>query len=418
MLERTPSLVLAGSKMWMSDNGYRALIGLLASYAFLTTGNGLLTTLIPIRMLHSNMSTLAVGIVQSCYYAGFIFGCVVNRTLIERIGQHRTFVAYASFVAVIALGFATFNAPLMLALLRLLYGFAFVGLYTAVESWLNSAVPNAFRGRVVGSYLSVHYLALGAGQFFVTAGDAEGNHQLLIVAALFCAAVIPVTLMNGWPTQISVRQLNEPRSLAWLETVRHINRMTALGIPGCILSGSLYGSFYAMAPVFLTRVGFSVTQLSTFMGVALVGALIPQWPIGKFSDRVDRRRLIRCIAVASAFLSALLVYFHAHAFVCCVLFVYVVVTFPLYGLIVSHVNDRTEPDRRVATSVMLQILFALGGASGPAFGSVAMIAFGPGGLFVLDCASAVALAYIAIRTMKSSSDSPNETPSRSTETSE
>jgi len=397
--------------MSTSANGYRALFGLLASYAFLTTGNGLLTTLIPIRMLHSNMSTLAVGIVQSCYYAGFILGAVVNRTLIERIGQHRTFVAYASFVAVIALGFVTFNAPLMLALLRLLCGFAFVGLYTAVESWLNSAVPNAFRGRVVGSYLSVHYLALGAGQFFLTAGDAEGNHQLLIVAALFCAAVIPVTLMNGWPVQISIRQLNEPRSLVSMETVRHINRTTALAIPGCILTGSLYGSFYAMAPVFLTRIGFSVNELSTFMGIALVGALVPQWPMGRLSDRVDRRRLIRCIALASALLSGLLIFFHAHAFVCCVLFAYVVVTFPLYGLIVSHVNDCTEPDRRVATSVTLQILLALGGASGPAFGSIAMIALGPGGLFVLDCASSMALAYVAIRTMKSSSDSPRESPS-------
>jgi fucose permease len=59
-----------------------------------------------VRMVDSGVSTIGVGLVQSCYYIGFVLGAVFNRSLIERVGQHRTFVAYSAGVTVLALAFA------------------------------------------------------------------------------------------------------------------------------------------------------------------------------------------------------------------------------------------------------------------------------------------------------------------------
>ena len=372
-----------------------ALIGLLMSYAVLIVGNGLLGTLIPVRMMHSSMTSVQIGLVQSCYYVGFVIGAFINKGLIERIGQHRTFVAYAAAAAIVTLGFGAFTSPWVFAVIRLMSGFIFMGLYTAVESWLNGAVNNANRGRVFGSYLTINYLAIGSGQFLLTVGDASGNTQLFIVATLFTAAVIPVTLMDGWPTRVRDDQLNKPRSIGWVESVRTMMAATPLAVPGCIIAGLLYSAFYAMTPVYLAHEGFSIDALSTIMGYALIGALVPQWPVGRLSDRYDRRTMIKWMAVCSAVSAACLMLTHTPWVIRAALVVYVAGTFTQYGLIVSHINDRTDPVHRVATSTTLLILFSAGGILGPLIASLMMALFGPHGLFVFACVSACTLAFLA-----------------------
>jgi MFS family permease len=156
-----------------------------------------------------------------------------------------------------------------------------------------------------------------------------------------------------------------------------------------------------MTPVFLTRIGFSVGELSHFMGIALIGALLPQWPIGKLSDRVDRRVLVFRIASIAAALSASLVVVRAHWFVNIATFVYVAAAFTLYGLVVSYVHDRIEPEQRIAISATLLILFSLGGLSGPTIASLAMTALGPSGLFIFNGATAALLAYAALHSLGS-----------------
>ncbi|KAG0163127.1 L-Proline/Glycine betaine transporter ProP [Apophysomyces sp. BC1034] len=378
---------------------FRPLSGLLAAYAVLMVGNGLFTTLIPIRMLHAGLSTVAVGLVQSCYYAGFIAGAVTNSRLIERIGQHRAFVAFSATAALTALAFGTFDSPRVGGVLRFFSGVAFMGVYACVESWLNGAVPNAMRGRVFSTYLTITYLGVGAGQFLLGAGGASGGRNLLIVGALFVGAILPVTLLEGWPVHVFEDRAGVRRPRSWAGNIADLWRDMPLAIPGCICAGLLSSAFYSMMPVFLTSIGFSVSELSHFMGIALTGALLPQWPVGKLSDRVERRVLVFRIAVLAAVLSTPLIVVRAHWFVSIATFVYVAVAFTLYGLIVSYVNDRIDANRRIAISATLLILFSIGGLSGPTIASVAMTALGPGGLFVFNAATAALLAYAAHRSL-------------------
>lgn len=56
----------------------------------------------------------------------------------------------------------------------------------------------------------------------------------------------------------------------------------------------------------------------------------------------------------------------------CGMLAYVAVMFTQYGLIVSHVYDRTEAHLRVAISAVLLMLFLLGGMIGPALASALM----------------------------------------------
>jgi MFS family permease len=381
-------------------SGYQSLAGLLFGYALLIAGNGLFQTLIPLTMLHAGTSTFVVGLVQSCYYGGFLAGAVCNRRLIDRIGQHRTFVAFAAAAAILASAFSLVQSPWAWAPIRFMTGFAFMGLYTSIESWLNGISRNENRGQVFGMYAAINYLAVGTGQFLLRLHDPSDGRLFSLVAALFAAAVIPVSLFEGWPVRVADESLDRLPPHSWRQSLRSMAHATPLAIPGCILAGFLYSTFYSMTPVFLQRTGFSTDQLSTFMGVALIGALIPQWPMGRLSDRIDRRRLVLTTALISMGLSLTLALFHSAAVVWLGMLAYVAVTFTQYGLIVSHIHDRTQPQLRVAVSATLLLLFSVGGLSGPAIASLLMTAIGPTGLFVFNALSSLLMALSARRALR------------------
>ncbi|AHN75233.1 hypothetical protein DA70_12810 [Pandoraea pnomenusa] len=376
---------------------YPALLGILLAYGVLVVGNGLFVTAVPFHALKVGASTLSIGVIQSCYYGGFLLGAFYNRTLIERIGQHRAFVAFTALAALFVMGFAVSESVPMLCLLRLGTGFALMGMYTTVESWLNGSVPNTMRGRVFGSYLTINYLAVSAGQFLLNVGEAGSEGQLLLVAGLFVAAILPITLMQGWPTRVADERLVKHPAVSLFDSVAEMARATPIAIPGCILAGFLYSAFYAIMPIYLTRIGFSIGSLSTLMGVALFGALLMQWPVGRLSDRMDRRTLSRRLALAAAAFCVPLIVIQAHWLVFVLMFLFSAANFTQYGLIVSHVNDRTEPERRVAVSATLLILFSVGGILGPMIASVFVTLLGPGGLHVFNVACALALARVARR---------------------
>jgi MFS family permease len=372
-----------------------ALAGLLLGYALLVAGNGLFQTLIPLRILQSGSSTLVIGLIQSSYYAGFILGAVMNRRLIDRIGQHRTFVAFSAAASILALAFSAAQSPWTLGFVRLLTGVAFMGLYTSVESWLNGTVDNEKRGQVFGLYAAINYLALGSGQFLLKVGAGSAAQQFAIAAALFAAAVMPVTLMEGWPAKVHDANLDRVPARSWGESLREMMQATPLAVPGCILAGFIYSNFYSLMPVYLQRSGFTTNELATFMGVALIGALLPQFPMGRISDRIDRRRLVFWTASISALLSLVLFCFSFRIVTWCATLAYVAVTFTQYGLIVSHVQDRTESHLRVAVSAILLVLFSLGGMTGPTLASALMTLIGPSGLFLFNALSCVLLAVTA-----------------------
>ncbi|WP_321867378.1 MFS transporter [Paraburkholderia tropica] len=378
---------------------YRALVGLLLGYALLICGNGLFQTLIPLRMLRDGDSTLVVGFVQSSYYLGFLLGALLARRLIDRIGQHRVFIAFSAAAAILAITFSVAESATALALIRLLTGFAFMGLYSSIESWLNGTVSNDRRGQIFGSYTAVNYLALAAGQMLLNIDDPTGSMRFSLTAVLFAAAVIPVSLLEGWPTKVADASLEPMREHTSREIVVAMMQATPLAVPGCVLAGFLYSGFYSLMPVYLARSGFTTSELSMFMGSCLFGALATQWPTGRLSDRTDRRRLVYRFALLSLALSAALALFPSRGVVWVATIVYVAVTFTQYGLIVSHTNDRAEPHLRVAISSMLLVLFSIGGMTGPAIASLFMTALGPRGLFVFNALTCAGLSLAAKRAL-------------------
>ena len=370
---------------------FARLGALLLSTAILIAGNGLITTLLPVRAEIEGFGTFQIGALGAAYFAGFVAGCVGGPRMIGRVGHIRTFAALSSVAAAAALAHALLLDPATWWLLRFVVGLCFAGLYVVIESWLNDQAPSASRGAVLSTYTLVHFGALTAGQFLLTAHEPAVFAPFAIVAILLGLALVPVTLTRAKsPLPPETLGLDIPR--LW--------RLSPVGFVGCLTVGFVNGSFWSLGPVFAGRSGLGVGDLVWFMAGATLAGALAQWPFGRLSDRIDRRFVIAAVAVCAAGAGAALGLWREPS---PVLLVVLASSFggfaiPLYAVSVAHANDRVEGGEFVTVAGGLLLLFGSGAALGPLAASALMAAAGPGGLFLFtSCAHAALAAFTLLR---------------------
>ena len=183
--------------------------------------------------------------------------------------------------------------------------------------------------------------------------------------------------------------------------IRRLFRISPAGALGCLASGLANGPFWALAPVFVAGYSSEISLVAWFMTAAVLGGALGQWPLGFWSDRVDRRWVI----AFAAFLG-LLVGLGAWLFFSSMSPVLLMslgaawgaVAFPLYAVSVAHTNDHARPGEYVMISSGLLLMYGIGAIAGPFIASLSMQLLGAGGLFFYTAAiHLLLLGYIAFR---------------------
>ena len=264
-----------------------------------------------------------------------------------------------------------------------------MGLYMALESWLNVIAPSAARGRVFSAYMAVTLVAMAIGQYLVLAGDVLGFVPLGLVSILLSLALVPVAF-----TRTPEPAPSNPPKLG----LRRLYAMSPLGFVGAVASGLLNGAFYGMGAVFAQRIGLSDLGVAAFMSATILGGALLQWPIGQASDRFDRRRVMTLVcAIAAVFaLAARLIADVSEPGLFVIGFLYGGLVFSVYGLSVALVNDRIEPEQALEASGGLLLVHGVGAAIGPAAAGFFMNEVGPGSLLVYFALVLVAAAAFGL----------------------
>ncbi|MBV9054678.1 MAG: MFS transporter, partial [Hyphomicrobiales bacterium] len=136
---------------------------LLLSVFLLVTGNGVLSTLIPLRARLEGFSDITIAFIGSSYFSGMLIGSLVAPWVVLRIGQVRAFIICVLTGAVAILSLPSLIEPWSWVLLRGIIGLSLAGLYAIAESWFNGKSDNAHRGSALGIYSVVQYLAWSVG---------------------------------------------------------------------------------------------------------------------------------------------------------------------------------------------------------------------------------------------------------------
>jgi predicted MFS family arabinose efflux permease len=245
--------------------------------------------------------------------------------------------------------------------------------FVCLESWLSERTDTRTRSSALAAYMVALYLGQAMGQFLLNIGEDAPALPFMFSAILLSLALLPVVL-----TRVPQPDIGELQPLS----VTRLYAISPLGMIGTAATGLMLGAFYALAAVFVRRVGLSLADVAFFTSCAIGGGVLFQWPLGLLSDRFDRRKVIVAIFLAAALVASAIALVGDHRGLLFVLgSLFGGVAFALYPLCVAHTNDHIEAHERVGASGGLVLLYSLGAVAGPLVGSLAMAMAGPAGLF-------------------------------------
>lgn len=350
---------------------FRAIGALLASVALLQFGNGLYSTLLTLRGASEGFSTLALGLIMSGYFVGFVGGTWTSGRLIARMGHIRTFGFCAAIAASIALINAIWVDPWWWFVLRVLYGLVFIALMTVVESWLNTQAGAGNRGLTFALYMVVNLGALAIAQQGLRIAPVDGYVLFSVVAIFISWALLPITSTRRVQPTVVTRPKSSLRT--WVG-------FAPLAVASAGLSGLAMGAFWGLAPVYAHRLGFDTPGVSVLMSATIVGGALLQIPIGRFSDHSDRRRVLTWVTFGAAALAALMPLAPNHTTLMVLFGLWGGAAFSLYPLAVAQLIDQLRPEEVVGGSADMLVLQGIGSAFAPIVGAAVMSLVGPQGL--------------------------------------
>lgn len=379
---------------------YRAVLPVILASLIFQLGNGLMTTLLSLRLDIAGFSTQTAGFVSAAYYAGLLLGTRISQDLIFRVGHIRAFAAFAAVAGTTMLLHAMFVDAIVWCVLRAIAGYSLAALFIVMESWLNMASRNENRGRVFSLYMVANYVAIGMGQLLLLVYGARGFEAFSVATLLVMLAIVPVCLTRqAVPQQEDVSRL----------TLRQLVEASPLGIVACLVSGALLGPLYALVPIYGRGAGLDVSQVSVWMAAIIFGGFVLAWPIGRLSDRTDRRTILLAVCVgliaATGALAAtggedlrLLLVVGA---------VYGGTAFAIYPIAVAHTNDFLPAGDAIAATSGLLLAFGLGAMLGPIGAAALMDAFGRNALFYYSLGGAVLLAAFTLWRIRRRAPAPD-----------
>jgi len=352
-----------------------AISALLLGAGALNFGLGLQSSLLGLRGIEEGFSPILTGLIMSSYYAGFVLGGLYAPHLVNKVGHIRTFSALASLASAAALCHAVFVDPVSWALFRLLTGACFAGLSLVTESWLNEKSTNVNRGAILSIYFVVILGGTGLGQLCLTLAPVTGYDLFVLVSVILSVALVPIALTTTpMPTEI------EP---TWMR-FRKLYRKSPVGVVGCFGAGLGTGAFWSLGAVYAQGIGMDTYHVSIFMALMVFGGMATQLPLGKLSDKFDRRIVLggqslvmtgfgifvgvfangteHWLAYAGMGAGGLLL--------------------PLYGISIAHANDQLEQKDYVPAGATLLLLYGCGATVGPFIATIFMEYMGPQGLFI------------------------------------
>ena len=162
------------------------------------------------------------------------------------------FATLAALASVAVLVHGSWVHPAPWALMRMLSGVCFAGIYVVAESWLNHRASSTNRGQLLAIYMLVLYVGLGSAQFLLVLSGPQSTDPVHAgIRADFGGDGTDRRLSPGG------RRPAVPQRVRF----RDLYRNSPLGVVAVAMSGMISSIIFSMGPVY-ARLSDSVPAAS------------------------------------------------------------------------------------------------------------------------------------------------------------
>lgn len=346
-----------------------AVASVIVSMALAAVGNGLMFAYIPVRLGLGGYEPTWAGLILTGLSAGGIAGCFLTGPLVRRVGHARAFMIFSALIVLSNAAVGAGVHPVSWIAARALYGFAICGMFIVGQSWLNDAVANAVRGRVMAIFYVSYIVGLGLGSYLMGFLDISGAAAPLVGVAFTALSILPVGL-----TRLPPPPPPEGASIA----LARAWAISPVGVAGMLAVGGLSMMIAGFAPIHATASGYSQAQVATLLFAMPLGTLIFQLPFGWISDRTDRRYVLvaASLLVVVAGIAAGIFDGSTLAVMILIYMVWSGASESIYSLSSAHANDRAGKDDLVALSSTMLFAWSVSGFIVPALGTALTAIYG------------------------------------------
>jgi MFS family permease len=368
-----------------------AVASVILSMLLVAVGNGLLFAYIPLRLAADGLPPTWAGAILTGLSAGGMLGCLLTGGMVRRVGHARVFMTFSALI-ILSNATVTIGAyPVLWIFSRALYGFAISGLFIVAQSWLNDAVDNSIRGRIMALFYVAYIVGLGIGSFAITFIDISGPAAPVVGIAFAALSIIPVGL-----TKLPPPPAPEAASIAFAKAWR----VSPVGVAGMLAVGGLSMMVAGFAPIHAAASGYTKDEVALLLVSMQFGTILMQLPLGWLSDRTDRRYvlMVAALLVAGAGLLANRMDGAGLVLVIVIYLVWSGATESIYSISSAHANDRAEKRDLVALSSTMLFAWSLSGFLVPGIATALTASFGTQAfMFVAMLIALLFAGFVALR---------------------
>ncbi|WP_298772559.1 MFS transporter [uncultured Shewanella sp.] len=372
----------------------KPLLLLFISGFLLMLGYGLSNILLPVRMQSDGISLDNMGLVLSMLYVGFVLGAYYSRSLLQSVGHIRIFAMGGSLTSVAILLSGLYPDPIILALMRVLTGFCIACINATLDSWLSDSATEKNRGRILSINQMMVMTALFAGQFLLNVAPIEDITLFVICGILFSLSITPIVI-----SRLKGPVVEDSQSMSLMTVLK----LSPLGVVCSFYSGFLYAGLINMLPIFASQNGITGIDLSIFMGAAIFGAIILQFPIAYLADNFDRRKVMLLMVatlIGLCFTVSLLLSNELFTLSLVVIALITGLVACFYPMSMAETFETVVKEQILSAMSSVLFIYALGSIVGPYLASVTMEIFGSRALFSFVSIVAISLLFFIIVLMK------------------
>ena len=361
---------------------------LFTGYFILMVAHGFQGNLLGVRSVIEEFNFLATGSIMSGYFVGYFIGANSIPNLVGRVGHIRVFAALASMASLSILIHAVFVNPIIWTIARFITGFALVGIFIVMESWLNDRANNKTRGQLLSIYMFITLIGISLGSLLLNFSSPDKYEPFILISLLLSVALIPILLTK--------RKAPKFKKQGFIN-IKGLFKTSPLATVSMFCTGLIHSALFSLAAVYAAKMNFTILEISLMLFIITVCGGLFQWPIGYFSDKSDRRLIIIICTFLAAIFAFLAIYVSGSSLenmylaisadrnkILFFLFVgiYAGMAIPLFTLNLAYINDYMEKARFVSAGAGMQIIFGMGAMMGPFLCSTLMKTFGTNGFFI------------------------------------